>query len=226
MSAENPKPEWAEAVIRVGDGRGFVVGTDRERFVITAGHCLPELPPFDGASSYTEERTFDALLGPIGEEPKVSAECKFADPIADLAILGSPDSQHLAEQARAYEAMVEGRAALTIDAVPRLPNRFPDWQGRGWLLSLAGDWFDCELQVIGNRCLWIENAAQAIVDGMSGSPIIIDDGRAIGIVCISSSIDEHRSGGPNPYLAGALPAWAFSELVLEPAVRKEMHRTR
>jgi hypothetical protein len=38
-----------QAVVRVGDGRGFIVGLDDtgmlERFVITAAHCLPHLPP-------------------------------------------------------------------------------------------------------------------------------------------------------------------------------------
>lgn len=35
----------AQAVIRVGDGRGFMVERQRQRFVLTAAHCLPRLPP-------------------------------------------------------------------------------------------------------------------------------------------------------------------------------------
>jgi hypothetical protein len=57
------------AVITVGEGRGFVVeGWDR--YVITAAHCLPHLPPpasFLGAN----ERTYKALLGPLGQEPTI-----------------------------------------------------------------------------------------------------------------------------------------------------------
>jgi hypothetical protein len=35
-----------QAVVRVDGGRGFVVETeDEDRFVITAGHRLPHLPP-------------------------------------------------------------------------------------------------------------------------------------------------------------------------------------
>jgi|SRR4029077_8339880 Trypsin-like peptidase domain len=206
MSAAS-KPEWAEAVIRVGDGRGFIVAAGDERLIITAGHCLPGLPPYHGASCLYE-RTFDALLGPIGEEPKVSAECLFADPIADLAILGMPDSQNLA-----YEALVEDRATLSIISLPT-PAKWPipDLQRRGWLLSLDGEWFSCDVQQIG-RALWIENAAQPIVGGMSGSPIIAEDGRAIGVACMSSSSDNNRGGGPNPYLADVLPAWAFWRMV-------------
>jgi hypothetical protein len=43
----------------------------------------------------------------------------FADPIADLAILGCPDDQELSEQAEAYEALVEPAAALEIVDAPR-----------------------------------------------------------------------------------------------------------
>ena len=32
-----------QAVVRVGGGRGFVIETDRGRFIATAAHCLPEL---------------------------------------------------------------------------------------------------------------------------------------------------------------------------------------
>ena len=43
-----------ERAIRVGDGRGFVVDTAEDefyiklRYVITAAHCLPRLPPKKG----------------------------------------------------------------------------------------------------------------------------------------------------------------------------------
>jgi hypothetical protein len=60
-----------QAVITVGDGRGFVVEGDLERrYVITAAHCLPELPPAHGASKL-EERTYQKLLGPLGEQPSI-----------------------------------------------------------------------------------------------------------------------------------------------------------
>jgi hypothetical protein len=38
--------EIANAVVRVGDGRGFVVeGAKGQRFIIAAAHLLPDLPP-------------------------------------------------------------------------------------------------------------------------------------------------------------------------------------
>jgi hypothetical protein len=72
------------AVLQVGDGRGFVVRNrdifhGDERLVITAAHCLtvpfgylksgkePQPPclPIAAAASFTEERTYKNLLGPL-----------------------------------------------------------------------------------------------------------------------------------------------------------------
>ncbi len=83
----------SSAVITVGDGRGFVVeGKDGERLVITAAHCLSRFPPCH-AASYLHERTYQSLLGKIGSPRSVWAECLFADPIGDIAVLGAPDYQ-------------------------------------------------------------------------------------------------------------------------------------
>jgi hypothetical protein len=76
--------DWTKAVIKVGDGRGVVVATGHERFVITAAHCLPFFPPCMSFSG-VEERTYPRLLGPIAGERTVRAECVFVDPIADVA---------------------------------------------------------------------------------------------------------------------------------------------
>jgi len=84
-----------KAIVTVISGRGFVVEAGHERLVITAAHCLPHLPPCHGAANL-DETTYDNLLGPFGDhEPKVSAECRFADPVADISVLGSPDDQAL-----------------------------------------------------------------------------------------------------------------------------------
>src|SRR5262245_24344612 len=103
------RPAMNNSIIRVGDGRGFIVedtaSTRRvSRIVMPAAHCLPDFPPAT-AASFVEERTYKALLGPLGQRRSVCAECLFADPIADLAVLGSP--QGFFEEARKYEALVE-----------------------------------------------------------------------------------------------------------------------
>jgi hypothetical protein len=194
------------AVIRVGDGRGFVVkdvgrarlGWRGERIVITAAHCLPFFPPCH-AFSYLEDRTYVALLGPLGQEPTVWAECLFVDPIADVAVLGEPDSQELFKQHDAYEELVTAVKPLRIADTPK--------EGRAQLLSLDGEWFGCKVRHNGGP-LEVTDASKGIVGGMSGSPILGDDGAAIGVLTLSSGSGDqpHTEGGPNPRLVYHLPA--------------------
>ena len=95
--AHNARDRALSAVVKVGGGRGFIVESSgrfgrRDRTIITAGHCLPGVPPCHG-SSFTTERTYPKLLARLGEQPSVCCECLFIDPVADVAILGSPDTQ-------------------------------------------------------------------------------------------------------------------------------------
>lgn len=95
-----------KAVITVGAGRGFVMGTTnifRERVIVTAAHCLPQLPP-PNAMAFTEERTYPDLLGPLHDSSNVSAECLFVDPVADIAILGGADNQTFPDQATSHRS--------------------------------------------------------------------------------------------------------------------------
>ncbi len=62
------------------------------------GGALPAWAPAAHGASYTEERTYRDLVGPLGRKRAVCAECLFVDPVADIALLGPPDSQDLGEQ--------------------------------------------------------------------------------------------------------------------------------
>src|SRR5438552_3247930 len=107
--------EATRSVLRVGGGRGFVVNGERDRLIITAAHCLPRFPPCHGFS-YTEERTYAKLLGPLGrKKPTVWAECLFVDPVADIAVLGPPDDQELFDEYDEYDRLVAEHIPLPID---------------------------------------------------------------------------------------------------------------
>src|SRR5262249_29321365 len=175
-----------QAIVTVGEGRGFVVANGDDCLVVTAAHCLPSLPPC-ATFSHVEERTY-RLLGPIDGTPTVWAECLFADPVGDIAVLGAPDNQALSTQYEDYEALMNASVPLSvIDAAEDAP---------GWLLSLDRRWFQCTVRHYGGE-LWVSNAEQDIVGGMSGSPIVTADGLAIGVVCTSQ--------GPNARLCYHLP---------------------
>jgi hypothetical protein len=138
---------WLQSVIKVGDGRGFVMADDREQpVVVTAAHCLPYLPPASPAR-YTWERTYGRLLGPLGGEPTISAEILFMDPVADIAILARPDTQEMLEQAKAYDMLVETALPLgeiTVRARnPHLSERTDipgPSESRGGCLAVGTGW--------------------------------------------------------------------------------------
>jgi trypsin-like peptidase len=187
------------SVLRVGDGRGFVVEGENDRLVITAAHCLPFFPPCR-SFSYIDELTYRDLLGELDSEPTVWTECLFVDPVGDIAVLGPPDSQELREQDDRYQSLLAALEPIGIADAPA--------KGVAWLLSKENRWFSCEAQhQSGPLSL---NAEQDIVPGMSGSPIVDDEGRAIGICCTHSSLEDgtSRESGPNPRLMHNLPFWA------------------
>jgi len=66
-----------------------------------------------------KEAAFDLLLAPLGAEPSVSAECLFADPIGDIAVLGPPDGQELPDLWEAYDRLVESADTLMIADAPK-----------------------------------------------------------------------------------------------------------
>src|SRR5262249_49108533 len=88
-------------VITAGSGRGFLRGGPGDRLVIPPRPPLPSPPP---AQSFfgPKERNYGPLLAPLGSEPRACAVCRFVDPIANIAVLGSPDNPHADE----YKALM------------------------------------------------------------------------------------------------------------------------
>jgi hypothetical protein len=146
------------------------------------------------------------LLGPLGDRPRVAAECKFVDPVSDLAVLGGPDEQRFSVAFSDYENLLASTSSLRIAGV----NGKWGEESRGWVLSLAGVWFACKVVHHGGG-LFVSEAGGALEGGMSGSPILRDNGRAIGVVSSSSAGDDDiaTAGGPHPRLTHHLPGWAI-----------------
>jgi hypothetical protein len=169
-------------VLQVGEGRGFVVG----EYVITAAHCLPRLPP-PMTFSFPEERTYQNLLGRLGEEPTVWATLAFVDPVSDLAILCEPDSQSFIDQNDAYCELLESAdsfAIADIEADKEVPAR---------VLSLDGEWIAavvCRYSGLLRINGPLQLKEPITKGGMSGSPILDNSGNAIGVVC--SGAEDHE----------------------------------
>ncbi|TBB88077.1 serine protease family protein [Rhizobium ruizarguesonis] len=191
-----------EAVVRVGYGRGFVAKTVHSPVIITCAHCLPNMPPSVGGIMMTEEKTYPRLVGALGDEPSITVECLFADPVADVAVLGEPDWDILWKEAEAYHAFVEDRKGLPL-ALEQNAAFTGVQQRMGAWLTLEDRWVHCGLAVTARSVLTSERAKA----GMSGSPIILDTVRRT-VVGVVSSTEFH------PRLAAALPAWLSRQLVM------------
>jgi hypothetical protein len=178
------------AVIRVGaSGRGFIVSAgEDERYVITAAHCLPRsrLPSPHLANS-GRDLAFPNFLGPLGQKQRtIWAELCAINLCDDFAVLGAPDGQALYKQCAEYEGFTEART-MTIGISPDAlaPYLWKTDPGRpAWMLSLDGEWQRCVVYNSG-RFLTLKTD-QKIESGMSGSPIIDDEGAAIGVISTAS----------------------------------------
>lgn len=207
------------AVVQIGrhGGRGFIIVVGERRYVVTAAHCVFVKLPVPHSARDSNEVTYRNLIGPLGGRRRVSAECVFLDPIADIAVFGAPDTQERYEEAQAYEALTS-EAAFKIGKLSRRPRTiasaitppgFAASEAR--MLSLDGEWFACRVISQGGG-LWFDQAKQPAIGGMSGSPIVLPDGAAVGVVCVSESgHSSGRTGGPNPMLAAHLPGWLLEQ---------------
>jgi hypothetical protein len=183
VAAMRPDHRLLSAVLQVGEGRGFLVKRRRyhDCIVITAAHCLPDLPP-PHPCAFLEELTYRRLLGPLGTEPTVWAQLLFADPVADIAVLGTPDGQVLSEQADAYDALMTSVHPLAIAEAPMQRDRKAAG-GEARVLSLAGRWRDGRVE---RRRGWLTFSPEEFFEpGMSGSPIINMSGKAIGVASVN-----------------------------------------
>ena len=214
--SNHPSPS---CVVKVGDGRGFIikqrVKTVRpkglreneniklrtyieRRLIVTAGHCLPKLPRAN-AGGFTSDVTYGNLVGALdGGKNNLWAEVLFVDPVADLAVLGCTDNQELCDEAEAFEGFIESLRALCIGKAT---------SGPGWMLTLDQKWVPIRLEVHARR-FGVGLEIDAVEAGQSGSPILNDEGCAVGVVVIGSGTPTHKKrSGPQPILTRDLPAW-------------------
>jgi hypothetical protein len=198
------------AVVRVGDGRGFVVSAgEYVRYVITAAHCLPKHPKPHLAND-ANELTY-AIIGPVGrKKPTIWAGLCADNLVDDVAVFSEPDGQMLCDECESYEKFTAG-SALVIGMPPVAVEPY-NWRTTtgtaAWVLSLDRKWQPCLVQSNG-RFLCIKDVK--IEGGMSGSPIIDANGSAIGLISMGDGGDDYGNS-VNPSLMDCLPPWLLRKL--------------
>jgi len=101
----------------------------------------------------------------------VWAECLFADPVADIAVLGVPDEKYLSSEDAAFEALLESARPLVVANVPA-QSRDARGEDAARVLSLDG-----RVERWG-EWLAFSPEKEFFEPGMSGSPIIDETGKA------------------------------------------------
>jgi len=213
--------EASRAVVRCGDGCGFLIGAGTERYVVTTAHCLPYLPkPF-----VDESRIYRNFVDLMGKGPELAAECVFVDPVSDIAVLAAPDIFKWTYEAQTYTWLVGDSQGLPVAK----DSEDSDDMQVGWLVQ-NGSWFSCRycpgdaVSLPDGLCVsgpvdwffghYVCEFSRPIVGGMSGSPILNDRGAVIGILTNSNSApdNKHTEGVLVPRLTYYLPGWILSEL--------------
>jgi hypothetical protein len=164
--------EWNDAIIAVGTGYGCVVQGAHDRFVVTAAHCLPDLPPCN-TGRFDRKSCYPALLGPPGGQKCAAAACGFADPISDIAVLGLPNGIESPEEFDQYAKLTDTATPLSIAEPPPI--------GLVWIPSPNGEWLSYVAISIWGEVLLI-SVDKSLV-GMTGAPIVSDNGTAVGVLC-------------------------------------------
>jgi hypothetical protein len=158
-----------------------------------------------------DNQTFPERAEAYEELTEAATPLTIAEPPSE------PITEEVAELAEAEKQMAELAANLAkVKGEDNLASpRLVRWARRecpALLLSLSNQWFPCKVRHYPNGTLSIHDAADGIVGGMSGSPIIAKNGTAIGIVCLGSGLERGTEGGNNPRLMGNLPGWFLKAL--------------
>ena len=146
---------------------------------------------------YLHESTYHLLIGLLGAKPSITASRYFADPVADITVLGAPDNQSLGDECGQYDAFVE--ALPPIDVAPRAAFPSVEVAFPAHLLSLDRAWLD----VVAIRAPRFGPSPKLTVNGMSGSPLISTTAAAIGVVSTNNIA---------ACLVNGLPGWLVREL--------------
>ncbi|WP_314961492.1 serine protease [Bradyrhizobium cosmicum] len=199
----------APAIVKVGGGRGFIVSSGTDHYVITAAHCLPRSRyPRPHLANSGNDLIFPEIIGQIGSKKRnIWGELCVLSLTDDIAVLAAPDNQSLPERADEYERFTGTALSVGISPVAVPPSEWHSLPGApAWVLSVQRQWVPCAVFNNG-RFLYVRGAS--IESGMSGSPILDTNGAAIGAISTSSNDDTVNM---HPSLTDCLPTWLLRKL--------------
>lgn len=177
-------------------------------FILTAAHCIW----WDGDGAMALGGHFlERISTKSGAQLFVNVMA--AEPVADIAVLDTPDNQAFYEQADAFEAWCNETAAVPVSAqVLEIGESMPVH-----ILTHKGTWIRGEITrygLPGLPCGMIYiKPEEPIEGGTSGGPVVDAYGRLVGLVswCGGDHCNQDV-GGMMPVAHLALPRWIWERI--------------
>ena len=182
-------------------GRGFLVYGG---YILTAAHCIPW--SVEGLMALDVPFLVEIITA---DRSRLRGQVVAVEPVADIAVIGSPDNQTFYEESDAFDLFAESVRGLLLCS-----DEFAFGQGFPiHILTHCGEWLS------GQASQWGEYAATMRVDtdptipsGTSGSAIVNGRGEVVGVVsnCSSSQDEKETAGfGSCARPCQSLPVWLW-----------------
>ena len=205
MTSENKFKSVVDATVVVeskhGNGQGVLI---KNNLILTAAHCVSySAEGYMALSEYYIER----IKTKKGSELKVRPLA--VEPVSDVAVLGTPDSQGFPADATKFEDFCEEIEPVNLGMGEPVP-----WEEfTVYAYSHKGYWITGKATYYRNKPYLINiNTKEQILGGTSGGPIVNENGELVAIASNASIITDAERGshGTHPLLCHALPVWVIN----------------
>jgi S1-C subfamily serine protease len=171
--------------------------------IITASHCVD----WNNEGGMT---LGDHFLSKITTDAGIlTASISAVEPVSDIAILESPNSQTFYEESNAFDDYFENIKPVKLCL--ETPNRFKSFPV--WVWTHLNKWVAGEATFYGGNSTFGYKTDVEITGGTSGGPIVNENGELVGVVSQGTTTEENgKFTSSAALLVLALPAWVIARV--------------